>query len=99
MSGVLGAWPAREPWQHWLRSRPQLVTTGVDAEPGKLPHELRRGELAFRKVIPHTPYYGTTTPALYCRDICGTDGAGRVMNPCLDVHLRRPNPCQNGVSN
>ncbi len=30
-----------------------------DAEPGKIPHELRHGELAFFGKIPHTPYYGT----------------------------------------
>jgi glycogen debranching enzyme len=30
-----------------------------DAEPGKIPHELRRGELAHFKRVPHTPYYGT----------------------------------------
>jgi len=30
-----------------------------DAEPGKIPHELRYGELAHFKLIPHTPYYGT----------------------------------------
>lgn len=30
-----------------------------DAEPGKIPHELRIGELAHFKRIPHTPYYGT----------------------------------------
>ena len=30
-----------------------------DAEPGKIPHELRAGELAHFKLIPHTPYYGT----------------------------------------
>ncbi len=30
-----------------------------DAEPGKMPHELRVGELAHFKRIPHTPYYGT----------------------------------------
>jgi glycogen debranching enzyme len=30
-----------------------------DAEPGKIPHELRTGELAFFNLIPQTPYYGT----------------------------------------
>jgi glycogen debranching enzyme len=30
-----------------------------DAQPGKIPHELRHGELAFFGKIPHTPYYGT----------------------------------------
>jgi glycogen debranching enzyme len=30
-----------------------------DAEPGKIPHEQRYGELAHFKLIPHTPYYGT----------------------------------------
>ena len=30
-----------------------------DAEPGKIMHELRYGELAHFKMVPHTPYYGT----------------------------------------
>lgn len=30
-----------------------------DEEPGKILHELRRGELANIKEIPHTPYYGS----------------------------------------
>src|SRR5204863_297668 len=30
-----------------------------DAEPGKIPHEMRTGELAHFGRIPHTPYYGT----------------------------------------
>ena len=30
-----------------------------DAQPGKIPHELRCGELAHSHKIPHTPYYGT----------------------------------------
>jgi len=44
---VLGSWQARE------------IDPERDAEPGKIPHELRRGELAHFKLIPHTPYYGT----------------------------------------
>ena len=44
---VLAALQARadEPWR--------------DAEPGKILHELRSGELANAGLIPHTPYYGT----------------------------------------
>ncbi|HEX5420515.1 MAG TPA: glycogen debranching N-terminal domain-containing protein [Gammaproteobacteria bacterium] len=30
-----------------------------DAEPGKIPHELRLGELAKLELIPQTPYYGS----------------------------------------
>jgi glycogen debranching enzyme len=44
---VLGRWQATE--QDDYR----------DAEPGKIMHELRYGELAHFKLIPHTPYYGT----------------------------------------
>lgn len=44
---VLGAWQATE--------RDDFR----DAEPGKIMHELRQGELAFLRLIPHTPYYGT----------------------------------------
>ncbi len=44
---VLGQWQATERDDY------------RDAEPGKILHELRRGELAHFKLIPHTPYYGT----------------------------------------
>ena len=44
---VLGEWQAKERDDY------------RDAEPGKIPHELRRGELAHFRLIPHTPYYGT----------------------------------------
>jgi len=43
----LGAWQASERDDY------------RDAEPGKILHELRRGELAHFKLVPHTPYYGT----------------------------------------
>jgi glycogen debranching enzyme len=42
-----------------------------DAQPGKILHEIRFGELAYRKVIPHTPYYGTAdATALYLITLC-----------------------------
>ncbi|QZX99230.1 amylo-alpha-1,6-glucosidase [Halobaculum rubrum] len=33
--------------------------TAVEAEPGKILHEIRHGELAARGLVPHRPYYGT----------------------------------------
>ena len=44
---VLGRWQATARDDH------------RDAEPGKIMHELRYGELAHFRLIPHTPYYGT----------------------------------------
>jgi glycogen debranching enzyme len=41
--------------QHQARERDDYR----DAEPGKIMHELRTGELAHFKLIPHTPYYGS----------------------------------------
>lgn len=46
-----------------LRSLGVLQATAVDddrdMQPGKIEHELRRGELAALGLIPHTPYYGS----------------------------------------
>jgi glycogen debranching enzyme len=46
-----------------LRALARLQATEMDdwrdAEPGKIPHEWRVGELAHFHRIPHTPYYGT----------------------------------------
>jgi len=67
MSGVLGSWSARGALTALAALQATARDDWRDAEPGKLPHELRRGELAFRHAIPHTPYYGThDAPALYC---------------------------------
>ena len=43
-----------EEWDNWR-----------DAEPGKIPHELRRGILAATGEIPHTPYYGSHDSTLW----------------------------------
>jgi glycogen debranching enzyme len=46
-----------------LKKLAQFQATAMDdwrdAEPGKILHELRYGELAHFHLIPHTPYYGT----------------------------------------
>ncbi len=67
MGGLAGRWIAEgalaalAPYQ--ARERDDFR----DAEPGKLPHELRHDELTYRGELPYSPYYGThDVPALYC---------------------------------
>ncbi len=51
-----------------------------DAQPGKILHEIREGEMARLKMVPHTPYYGTVdaTPLfimLFCEMMNWIDDA------------------------
>jgi glycogen debranching enzyme len=70
-----------------------------DAEPGKIPHELRYGELAHFKLIPHTPYYGTAdaTP-LYLVTLHATWRAtgDRTL---LEQHLDTAEGCLDWIDN
>ncbi|MDQ3937509.1 MAG: amylo-alpha-1,6-glucosidase, partial [Chloroflexota bacterium] len=50
---------ARETLAVLARRQAHEVDEWRDAEPGKILHELRGGELAQAGEIPHTPYYGT----------------------------------------
>jgi glycogen debranching enzyme len=88
MAGLDGSWLA----EGTLAALGPLQATQRDdfrdAEPGKLPHELRRGELAARSAIVQSPcYYGAhDVPALYCLALWQAwrwTGARRL----LDTHL------------
>ncbi|HZJ50807.1 MAG TPA: glycogen debranching N-terminal domain-containing protein [Actinomycetota bacterium] len=56
---VLTPEPARRSLVHLARLQAEVDDPYRDAEPGKILHELRQGELARSGSIPHSPYYGT----------------------------------------
>ncbi|APR85619.1 Glycogen debranching enzyme [Minicystis rosea] len=65
-----------------------------DAEPGKIIHELRVGELAHIGAIPHSPYYGTVdaTPLFLVLLARHADWTGSLelfheLRPCVDAAL------------
>ena len=70
-----------------------------DAEPGKILHEIRYGELAHFKLVPHTPYYGTAdaTP-LY---LITLHAAWRATGDkgLLEQHLETAEGCLSWIDN
>lgn len=55
---ILSPEPAKNVLRALARHQAAERDDYTDAEPGKILHELRRGELAFFGEIPETPYYG-----------------------------------------
>lgn len=56
---LLGPEPAKNILRALARHQAARWDDFTDAEPGKILHELRRGELARLGEVPHSPYYGT----------------------------------------
>jgi glycogen debranching enzyme len=50
---------ARQALRFLARLQGTTVDPGRDEEPGKIPHEMRFGEMAAAGEVPHTPYYGS----------------------------------------
>ncbi len=66
MAGIERTVPLRGALDELARHQARAPDPFRDAEPGKFPHELRRGELAFFHRVPHSPYYGShDAPALF----------------------------------
>ncbi len=66
MTGLLGPSSAEGALAALGSTQARTHDADRDAEPGKIAHELRTGELARFRLIPHTPYYGThDAPALF----------------------------------
>jgi len=82
-----------------LRLLARFQGTKLDAwraeEPGKIPHELRVGELANEGAIPYTPYYGTIDATPLWLILLGRHAAWtgsldlfHELRPCVDAALR-----------
>jgi len=92
---VLTPEPARQSLVHLARMQAQTDDPYRDAEPGKILHELRHGELAHSGTIPHSPYYGTVdaTPlflmlaSAYWRWTADRDTM-KELEPALDAALQ-----------
>lgn len=57
--------------RHLARYQGDTQRKETEEAPGKILHELRGGELAARKLIPHRPYYGTVDATALFVVLCG----------------------------
>ena len=82
MAGLDGVWLAEGALSALGRLQATRRDDWRDAEAGKLPHEVRRGELAQLGRIPHSAYYGTHVRPRSIAWPCGRPGAGPGTGTC-----------------
>ena len=70
-----------------------------DAEPGKIPHEMRYGELAHFKLIPHTPYYGTADATPLYLVVLHAAWRATGDRKLLEQHLTTAEACLDWIDN
>jgi glycogen debranching enzyme len=70
-----------------------------DAEPGKILHEMRYGELAHFKLIPHTPYYGTADATPLYLILLHAAWRGTGDKALLARHLETAEGCLSWIDN
>src|SRR6185437_13036569 len=70
-----------------------------DAEPGKIMHELRLGELAHFKLVPHTPYYGTADATLLYLIVLHVAWRCTGDAGLLEHHLKTAEACLEWIDN
>ncbi len=64
-----------------------------DAEPGKIPHEMRLGELAHFKLVPYTPYYGTADATILYLIVLHSAWRSCGGASLLDRHIQTAERC------
>jgi glycogen debranching enzyme len=70
-----------------------------DAEPGKIPHELRHGELAHFQMIPNTPYYGTADATILYLIVLHATWRCSGNEGLLQRHLQTAERCLDWIDN
>jgi len=70
-----------------------------DAEPGKIPHELRLGELAHFKLVPYTPYYGAADATILYLIVLHSAWRSSGDAGLLGRHLQTAERCLDWIDN
>lgn len=98
MGGIVGSWMAEGALAALAPYQAKSHDDFRDAEPGKLPHELRHDELTQRGELPYSPYYGThDAPSLYCLALWNAwrwSGRRALLDRYFDTAMRALQWCE-----